>query len=125
MVLIYFIRSLHCGCSADQILLFVTDIALDKGYTVCAAFLDLRKAFDSLDHSILLDCFHKLGTELLWFRHYLADRQQRVKFGDSYPDWETVLGSIPEGSALGPLLFLIYVNDNAPTSKEWSFSSVA
>ena len=48
----------RCGRSADQILLFVADIvtcALDKGSTVCAAFLDLRKAFDSLDHTILLD----------------------------------------------------------------------
>ena len=69
----------HCVCSADQILLFVTDTVtctLDRGSTVCAAFLDLRKAFDSLDHTILLDCLHKLGvsgTELLWFRHYLAD----------------------------------------------------
>ena len=70
----------HCGRSADQIILFVTDIvtcALGKGSTVCAAFLDLRKTFDSLDHTILLDCLHKLGvsgTDLLWFRHYLADR---------------------------------------------------
>jgi len=47
----------------------------------------------------------------LWFRHYLTDRQQRVKLGDSYSDWGTVLGGIPQGSALGPLLFLIYVND--------------
>jgi len=69
----------RCGRSADQILLFVTDIvtcALDKGSTVFAAFLDLRKAFDSLDHTILLNHHHKLGisgTELLWFRHYLTD----------------------------------------------------
>ena len=53
----------RCGHSADQIVLFVTDIvtcALDKGSTVCAAFLDLRKVFDSLDHAILLDRLYKL-----------------------------------------------------------------
>ena len=83
-----------------------TDIvtcALDRGSTVCAAILDLRKAFDSLDHTILLDCLYKLGvsgTELLWFRHYLTDQQQRVKLGDSYSDWGTVLGGIPQGSDL-------------------------
>ena len=67
-----------------------------------------------MNHAIILDRLYKLGvsdTELLWFRHYLTDRQQRVKFGDSYSDWGTVLSRIPQGSALGPLLFLIYVND--------------
>jgi len=69
----------RCGHSADQILLFLTDIvtcALDEGSTVCAAFLYLRKVFDSLDHAILLDRLYKLGvsgTELLWFRLYITD----------------------------------------------------
>ena len=107
----------RCGRSSDQILLYSIDMivsALDNGLAVCAAFLDLRKAFDSLDHSILLERLHQLGVcdvELRWFCDYLSDRLQRVKCGDSYSEWGSVLGGIPQGSALGPLLFLVYVND--------------
>jgi len=50
------------------------------------------------------------GTELLWFHHYLTDRQQSVKLGNSCSDLEAVLGGIPQGGALGQLLFLIYGN---------------
>ena len=51
------------------------------------------------------------NVELRWFQNYLSDRYQRVKCGDSFSDWGAVRGGIPQGSALGPLLFLIYVND--------------
>ena len=88
--------------------------AVDGGNCVCAAFLDLRKAFDSLDHSILLQRLQKLGVmgvELKWFANYLTNRMQRVKQKDRYSDWGLVLGGIPQGSALGPLLFLVYVNE--------------
>ena len=88
--------------------------ALDKRFTVCAAFLDLRKAFDSLDHLILLEHLHQLGVcdmELKWFCNYLSDHLQRVKYNNSYSEWGSVLGGILQGSALGPLLFLVYVND--------------
>ena len=104
------------GRSADQILLYATDTivqAIDAGKHVCAAFLDLRKAYDSLDHHLLLKRLFELGVdgvELQWFSDYLSDRKQRVKCGNQYSDWGSVLGGIPQGSALGPLLFLIYVN---------------
>ena len=106
----------RCGRSSDQILLFTVDKivnALDSGSVVCAAFLDMRKAFDSLDHVTLLQRLQELGvhnTELRWFWNYLSDRYQRVKCGDLFSDWGAVRGGIPQGSALGPLLFLIYVN---------------
>ena len=65
------------GRSTEQILLFAIDIianALDCCRTVCAAFLDLRKAFDSLDHVMLLSDLGVQGIELLWFTNYLSQQ---------------------------------------------------
>ena len=100
------------GRSADQILMYAVDTivqAVDGDNCVCAAFLDLRKAFDSLDHCILLQRLQKLGimgVELKWFADYLTNRMQRVKQKDRYSDGSLVLGGIPQGSALGPFLFM-------------------
>jgi len=105
------------GKSTEQILLYAVDTivnALDSGKVVCTAFLDPRKAFDSLDHSILLDRLCKLGvcgSELTWFTNYLSNRLQRVKLRGDTSSWTSVQGGIPQGSALGPLLFLVYVNE--------------
>ena len=105
------------GKLSEQLLLFVVDSivrALDQGFVVCAAFLDLRKAFDSLDHVILLERFQQLGvcgTGLRWFQNYLSDHFQQVKCSTVFSDWKLVKGGIPQGNALGPLLFLIYVNN--------------
>ena len=105
------------GRSCDDILLYAVDSItqeLDEKHIVCCAFLDLRKAFDSLDHVILLQRLAALGvthTSLKWFQNYLSDRYQRVKNVGIYSDWGTVTGGIPQGNALGPLLFLVYVND--------------
>jgi len=88
--------------------------AIDYNMSVCVAFLDLRKAFDSMDHHILLKRLNLLGvykSELLWFVSYLSDRYQRVKYKNCYSQWGLVTGDIPQGSALGPLLFMIYVNE--------------
>ena len=87
---------------------------LDSGGSSCIAFLDLRKAFDSLDHAVLLQRLYHLGVcgnEIAWFTSYLSDCKQRVKCGSQFSEWSLVNGGIPQGSALWPLLFLIYVND--------------
>ena len=103
--------------STEQLLMVAVDSvaqAIDHHMSVCVAFLDLRKAFDSLDHHILLNRLKFLGvckSELLWFVSYLSDRYQRVKYKTCYSQWGLVKGGIPQGSALGPLLFLIYVNE--------------
>ena len=105
--------------STEQLLMVAVNSiirAIDSKQLTCVAFLDLRKAFDSLDHVILLERLCKLGVhdiELSWFTNYLSDRFQRVKNADKFSDWGLVHGGIPQGSALGPLLFLVYMNDMA------------
>ena len=104
------------GKSTEDILLVAVDTIVhhpDKGESVCAAFLDLHKAFDSLDHCILLHNLSNLGVStsvLRWFQNYLSDRVHHVKSGHQFSPWVAMRGGIPQGSALGPLLFLIYMN---------------
>ena len=83
--------------------------SLNSGAVVCATFLDLRKAFDSLDHVILLQRLHCLGacgTSLWWFASCLSDCVQQVRSDGSFSQWSPVLGGIPQGSALRPLFML-------------------
>ena len=110
----------HSGKSTQDILLVAVDSIvhlLDRGETVCAAFLDLRKAFDSLDHHILLQRLYDVNVSpvvLQWFKNYLNGRLHGVKRSGQYSDWQSMKGGIPQGSALGPLLFLIYMNNLPP-----------
>ena len=77
-------------------------------------FLDLSKAFDSVPHERLLLKLNRYGIDgqlHLWFRNFLTNRKQRVLIRGSYSDWSPVISGVPQGSILGPVMFLIYMND--------------
>ena len=88
--------------------------ALDAGKEVRAVFCDISKAFDRVWHAGLI---HKLeitgvtGEALEWFRNYLGNRRQRVVLPGASSDWTYIRAGVPQGSILGPLLFLVYIND--------------
>jgi hypothetical protein len=87
---------------------------LDKKDNCVGIFLDLKKAFDTVSISILLARMESLGIRgivLKWFKSYLSDRSQVVKIGDTYSDHYYNTYGIPQGSTLGPTMFLIYVNE--------------
>jgi hypothetical protein len=84
----------------------------------------LQKAFDTVDYSILLKKLHHYGVRGIvndWFRSYLSDRTQTTQVGDKVSDKELTTTGIPQGSVLGPLLFLIYFNDISNSSSKLQF----
>ena len=87
---------------------------LDQGETPFCFFLDLSKAFDTLDHKILfkkLQYYGVNGTPLLWFKNYLNNRNQYVEMDGIKSQTKSIDTGVPQGSILGPLLFIIYMND--------------
>ena len=87
---------------------------LDLGKLVGLAFIDLKKAFDTVDHEILCQKLVHYGVqqrELAWFRSYLCNRKQFCRVNSVSSKIEGIDVGVPKGSCLGPLLFLIYIND--------------
>ena len=87
---------------------------LDGGEYAVGIFLDFQKAFDPFYHKILLGkviCYGICGTALDWFSSYLTNRSQIVIYNDQEYEMKDTLRWVPQGSMLGPLLFLLYISD--------------
>ena len=105
----------HSTSHATTYLIHKITEAFENKQSSLGIFLDLTKAFDTVDHTIMLHKLHHYGirgTAFEWFKSYLSGRSQQVEISDRIlSDINFLNYSIPQGSILGPLLFIIYAND--------------
>ena len=101
---------------------------LDENGILGTVLIDLSKAFDSIDHSLLMKKLQAYGVEDVehrWFADYLSARKQRVTIDGVVSEWSSVIKGVPQGSILGPLLFNIFVNDLPDVVKHSSINLYA
>ena len=109
--------------SADLCLSYLNDEILkgfDKGMMTGMILIDLQKAFDTIDHDVLLQKLYAIGFSkhtVNWFKSYLSNRYFLVNLENNFSQPASVSCGVPQGSIFGPLLFLIYVNDMSQAVK--------
>ena len=119
----YGFRKKHSTEFAVLELLDKTIKYMNSGDVPISIFLDLSKAFDTLDHDILLAKLSYYGvksTALSLFKSYLSNRKQYVEYLNTTSNFTDIKTGVPQGSILGPLLFIIYINDFPSASKIFS-----
>ena len=124
----YGFRKKHSTEMAALELIDKIKLDLDKGELPLAIFLDLSKAFDTIDHSIHIHKLSFYGVKykaLDLFKSYLQNRKQYVEVDGTASDCQIIKTGVPQGSILGPLLFLIYINDISNASKQFDMISYA